>query len=254
MNPSAAVLDLDLDFFVTPTHHWTDHPGRLPETEFKCASPSEVEHFLEHQCGLSKSRKIPGRLCVQHDEAFYTWREWIEAGLISAPFDVFHVDAHADMGLGDPSWVYLLSEVLALPVSKRSSPKRGWEGLNAGSYLPFAIANRWLRTLTYVYPPNTHMHEGYPNDLHTIFFRGEKVGGPIELPHYSKAQLDRILMAAVDAPEPLLWEPAVPNSYTPANAFAVEGITHVILAQSPGYTPESADSLIPIISKYFYQA
>jgi hypothetical protein len=254
MTQSAAVLDLDLDFFVTPTHHWTDHPDRLSDSDYTCASPSQVEHFLEHQCGLSKARKLPGRFCVQHDEAFHTWRQWIETGVITAPFDVFHVDAHADMGLGDPSWTYLLSEVLALPVSERSSPKPGWEGLNAGSYLPFAIANRWIRTLTYVYPSDTHIHQGYPNDLHTIFFRNEDVSGPIELLHYSRAQLDRILMASVDLPEPLSREPAIPNAYKAAESFVTEGVTHVILAQSPGYTPKTADRLIPIISDYFFPA
>jgi hypothetical protein len=54
--------------------------------------------------------------------------------------------------------------------------------------------------------------------------------------------------------EPLTWEPAVPNAYTAGKSFAVEGITHVILAQSPGYTPKSADSLIPLIREYFYPA
>jgi hypothetical protein len=254
MTKASAVLDLDLDFFVTPTHHWMDAPQRLPESEYTCASPSQVEFFLEHQCGLSKTRKIPGRFCIEHDKAFYTWREWIESGVISAPFDVYHVDAHADMGIGDPSWTYLLGEVLALPVSDRSSPTTGWKGLNAGSYLPFAIANRWIKSLAYVYPAETNMHEGLPNDLNTLFFRNGNLNGPIELPHYSPAQLDSLLMLSDNPLEPLTWEPAVPNAYTAGKSFAVEGITHVILAQSPGYTPKSADSLIPLIREYFYPA
>jgi UPF0489 domain len=246
------VLDLDLDFFVRPAAHFVSGSRRLSSTEYTCATADEVEDFLERQCGLSKERPIPGRFCQDHDEAFDTWKDWIRTGRIEAPFDVAHVDAHADMGLGDPSWTYLLAEVLALPLDKRGNPRRGWDGLNSGSYLPFAIANRWLRSLTYVFPPDTRAEDGYPTDIHTVFFRNEDwKHGPIELPHFTHEQLDRLMMMTGDFPEPLFWEPAVANSYVPAASFSMTGFTHMILAQSPGFTPETADALIPVIEQYF---
>lgn len=61
-----AILDLDLDFFVSPVQS----NNRLPAGQFKSASPEQVEEFLERQCGLSKSQKILGRFCVYHGEAF----------------------------------------------------------------------------------------------------------------------------------------------------------------------------------------
>jgi hypothetical protein len=195
-----AILDLDLDFFVSPAHHWVNSHKRLPEGQFRSASPESVEEFLERQCGLSKSRKIPGRFCVNHDEAFAIWKTWFEGGVITAPFDVYHVDAHADMGLGDSSWTYLLT----------------------------------------------------PSDIHTIFFRYKKwQSGPIELPHYSEEQMERILMAAREVQEPLYREPAVPNTYVAWKDFQAQNVSHMILAQSPGYTPTSADALIPVIEQYF---
>lgn len=246
------VLDLDLDFFVFPTEHFKSGRQRLPKSRFSCSSPEEVERFLERQCGLSKSEKIPGRLCIDHDEAFDTWSEWITKGIVEAPFDVDHVDAHADHGLGDSSWVYLLTEVLALPVGERSQPRRGSDGLNFGSYLAFALANRWIRSLTYVYGSDTPMVDGFPGDIHTIFFRDENWKyGPIELPHYSKEQIDRILMVLSELPQPFEREPPIPNSYMAGTEFKRTGFTHMILAQSPGYTPASADSLIPVIQQYF---
>jgi hypothetical protein len=249
------VLDLDLDFFVLPTEHFRSGRRRLPASRFSCSAPEDVEAFLEKQCGLSRTKKIPGRLCVDHDEAFDTWKEWIGNGLIQAPFDVDHVDAHADHGLGDPSWTYLLTEVLALPIELRSEPKRGSDGLNFGSYLGFAIACRWLRSLTYVYGPGTPLVEGLPGDIHTIFFRDEKWrNSPIELPHFSKEQIDQILMALHQRPEPIDREPPVPNFYLAGARFRRRGFTHMILAQSPGYTPASADMLIPAIQQYFYPA
>ncbi len=245
------VLDLDLDFFVFPTAHFRSGRLRLPEPQYSCSRPEEVERFLEQQCGLSKSRKIPGRLCVDHDEAFDTWKEWIAKGEIEAPFDVDHVDAHADLGLGDSSWVYLLTEILALPVEERGQPKRGSGGLNFGSYLAFALANRWIRSLNYVYGPDTPLLDGFPSDIHTIFFRDEDwKNNPIELPHYSEAQMNAILMCQKQ--DPLDREPPIPNCYVAGTEFQRSGFTHMILARSPGYTPSTADSLIPIIQQYFY--
>lgn len=249
------VLDLDLDFFVNPTEHFRSGRHRLAASRFTCSTRNAVEDFLERQCGLSKEKRIPGRLCVDHDEAFDTWKQWIDAGLITAPFDVDHVDAHADHGLGGPSWTYLLTDVLALPVSERTAPKRGSDGLNCGSYLGFAIACRWLRSLTYVYGADTPLVDGLPGDIHTIFFRdGRWRDGPIELPHYSSEQIDRILMVLHELPEPIEREPPVTNSYRPGTTFYRKGFTHMILAQSPGYTPASADALIPVIQQYFYPA
>jgi hypothetical protein len=51
--------------------------------------------------------------------------------LIKAPFDMDHVDAHADHGLGDSSWVYLLTEILALPVgtTRPAETRLGWAQL-----------------------------------------------------------------------------------------------------------------------------
>jgi hypothetical protein len=247
------VLDLDLDFFVLPTAHFKSGRSRLPEPQFACSKPEEVQWFLEHQCGLSRSEKIPGRLCIDHDEAFDTWREWVAEDIIEKPFDVDHVDAHADHGLGDSSWVYLLTDVPALPVEKRDQPKRGSDGLNYGSYLAFALANRWIRSLNYVYGPDTPVADGFPNDIHTIFFRGENwKQGPIELPRYSQEQMDSILMVLSELPEPLERDPPIPNSYAAGADFEGTGFTHMILAQSPGYTPATADSLIPVIQQYFY--
>jgi hypothetical protein len=251
----ARVLDLDLDFFVNPATHFVSGNRRLAEEHYTSASIEAVERFLEERCGLSQTRRIPGRFCEEHVAAFDIWREWIDAGTITNPFEVVHVDAHADMGLGDPSWTYLLSDILALPVSHRSDPKRGWEGLNSGSYLAFAIANRWLSSLQYVFPAHAANIDGYPTDVHTVFFRDEDwVHGPIELPHYSQAQLDELLMLTRNPPEPLCWEPPIPNKYTTGENFYSEGFTHMILAQSRGFTPASADALIPVIRSYFDHA
>ena len=119
------VMDLDLDFFVSPTAREIERgAGRLESETYKCSSESEVRQFLEQRCGLSTSRKIPGVIVTHHDEAFQHWSDWIASGQCSGQFKVVHADAHADLGLEcwnckDLDWSYLLTEFLSLSNQER---------------------------------------------------------------------------------------------------------------------------------------
>jgi len=55
---------------------------------------------LEKRCGLSALTPLPGCEADEHVEAFGVWREWLRTGILSAPFEVVHVDAHSDLGSG----------------------------------------------------------------------------------------------------------------------------------------------------------
>jgi hypothetical protein len=269
------VLDLDLDFFVWPIEHMPEDTGRLPETEYKHSPPDEVREFLEARCTLKRGKKIPGHEMVEHDEAFSTWRRWLRAGVLSAPFNVIHVDAHADLGLGDSGWVYLLSELLALPWSQRSEPRFEPRALNSGNYLAFAIANRWIGNLTYVFPyrkpperqdqVSIKVFEGEkfvrtlslgtavseqpdprPTDLMHLLFRDRNARtGLIELRHLSPDTVTEEVWN-LNPPVPIHVEPAVPFNYIASDRFKFEGFTHMTVAQSPQFTPSSADKLLPI--------
>ena len=63
---------------------------------------------LEDHCGLDRARPVPGRLVTDHFEAFLFWQELVRCGALDIPFDVVHVDAHADLGSGDAGYVYLM--------------------------------------------------------------------------------------------------------------------------------------------------
>lgn len=139
------VLDIDLDFFVSDIAHFvSDNGKRLNDDYYKIWDEKSVRKFLEKKCGLSRSKPVKGRLIRHHDEAYYYfWRELISNNKLKVPFDIVHVDAHADLGLGDASWVYILSDLLRLPPEERINPKTtGLDGLSYGNYLAFAIANR----------------------------------------------------------------------------------------------------------------
>jgi hypothetical protein len=255
----STVLDLDLDFFVWPVVRGPVE-GRPAAGEFAHASPEQVCTFLEGQCGLSRDRKVLGHFCKRHDEAFDTWSRWLSDGLLEKPFRVHHVDAHSDLSFGDASWSYVLESVLSLPVDQRSTPERGHHRLNEGSYLTFAIANRWINHLSYVYPvcPWADYEErrseefpGLPPDLNLFLFKDQSFrSGMIELLHLDPEDVTRLMHVPVT---PISVEPSVPIDFIPANRFSNRGFTHVILAHSDEYCPEGADVLIPVIREYFYE-
>lgn len=82
---------------------------------------------------------------------FAGWRQAIQDGHLAEPFELTHVDAHADLGLGDSGYVYLLTQVMHEALPARLHPREGETYLNSGNYLAFAASCRWLSSLTYVY-------------------------------------------------------------------------------------------------------
>ena len=117
------VLDLDMDYFMKSVATFINEsePERLPEEDYGDSvwSEREVRNFLEGNLGLSKQNRIRGRVVAGHNESLFFWRELIEKGDLSTPFDVIHVDSHADLGLGYSSWTHIL-DYLLLHVEKNT--------------------------------------------------------------------------------------------------------------------------------------
>jgi UPF0489 domain len=261
------ILDLDLDVFSWPIVYWPQSKDRPADTDHVIASAEDVRFFMEEQCSLSPSRKLLGQEFTDHDEAFFVWRRWIREGRLTPPFDVIHVDAHADMGMGDSGYMYLLSELLALPPDKRDEPRRGFDAMNAGNYLMFAVANRWINGLTYVFPwrrpwscnwksgysetVEQYGGDGAPGDLMVMHFRnGNWKTKLIELKHCTREALSASLGRRNLQPV-IMTEPPVPFDFMPVREFKSTNITHLVVAQSPKYAPPAADALLSLIRNYF---
>jgi hypothetical protein len=273
------ILDLDLDFFVWPPYrHRCDH-DRLPDTEWEhLATQEDVRQFLERRCHLSKANPIPGRELVEHVDAFTTWSLWLKQKKLSSPFAVIHIDAHADLGAGvNLTCHYVETELLALPVGDRRTPRFGDKGINSGNYLVGAIANRWISCLTWVHPvdrnlrppargsdsPNLTLpyerirwlsepddeagpHERWAGDLPAWCFRDyDWRTGLIELRETGPTQ------CAESDPAPVHLEPPVRFDLSVEDDFEFSTFTHMVVAQSPQHTPVSADHLLPVIREYF---
>lgn len=247
------VLDVDLDFFVGDP---VIMPGneRPNVTEHPVWTATDATAFLRDRCGLEG--RLPGFVTERHHETFGRWRTAIRAGKLTTPFHVTHVDAHADLGMGDSGHVHLM-ELLRLPPDRRTRPRVAAEGdwgdMQEGNFLLFAIACRWLSSLEYVHPHGRTKDVGRLGDLHYWYMANfDETASDIALPHISVEQIrdmDRWRDRRFDVAE---WEPPVPFAAVHRDEFrAAEPYDAVCLTRSPEYSPPEADELFDMIRRNF---
>ncbi len=163
-----------------------------------------------------------------------------------------HVDAHADLGRGDPNWGYLVSEVLQRTPSDRATGLDE-ERFGCANYLAFAVACRWLKKLTYVYHQTCNKENGLGDLLHFHFKDFDPKTNTLQLKSTEDPDLlyDEENFAANVEKRIIALEPEVPFEAVHPDSFRDEGnFDFVVLCQSPEYTPETSDALIPVIERY----
>lgn len=224
--------------------HWRgrDH-DRLNAEQYPPWSVDETMAFLEGRCGLTD--RLPGAVVEHHGNLFFEWRRAIESGALPYPFSVTHADAHADLGSGDPGYVYLMTDLLFKDVADRTNPDVGTHGLGDGNFLAFAVACRWISELTYVY--NT----GSGSDLLYLHMEDyEFDAAHIELKAVQPEELKR----ATGKRKPGIShrEPLVPFTQTGWDTFQAPYLFDAIcLAKSPSFTPRASDALFEEIRHRF---
>lgn len=249
--PRQLVLSLDLDFFVSPIAYHGDDVERLSPDEYSVDAPGAVRAFLETQCLLKKSSPVPGAVVTHNHEAFFVLRGEIAEGRLSPPFDLVHVDAHSDLGMGGAGYVFILTKLLKRPVNQRADgllpDGSGMEGLTFGNWIAFVIANRWIRSLTFV------THPEYSNDLPWMYFKGIDVNsGVIQMRPRSREEIEnntldgRKIFASGRTQEPRVTFRSVPRG-----SFRLKHPPDlIVVSHSPGYTPATADPLLGLIQGY----
>lgn len=264
------ILDIDLDYFMTTVASFVDENSllRLDEDYYgDCVwKENQVREFLENNLRLSKKNKISGRFVKGHNESLTFWKELISKNMLSTPFEVIHIDSHADLGLGYPYAIkYILNHLLSYPVQDRPNHNRytrrngtiAQEGI--GDYLLWAVAYRWISKITYCGNPND-----IPNDydLYTLKNFTEKsifylpVENTIQLLHNKNElplpDLNGNAQAIKDYISQCDKEPEVPFIIIPTvkNVSFDGNYDFVVVAQSPNYTPASADYILDIFSEY----
>jgi hypothetical protein len=248
MSTIQRVLDLDLDFFLDvrflPRRSRTD---RLPISEGRPWENQRVREFLEGQWLLATGSPIPGKLVTDHHEAYWYLRDLVRSQRLRPPFEIHHVDSHADLGIagiGNDVFEFLLTEHLAKRVEEREDPPLGRHGMNEANYLLFLIACRWVSSITYVHNPAT-----LGDDVPYTVYRNRDTTRPIELQQCTKSAYRDHIMGSPLRVE--AYEPAVPLVVVSGEVYQSDKpFDCMVLAHSPPYTPAEADALLPVIRQY----
>ncbi|MEQ9408746.1 MAG: UPF0489 family protein [Fuerstiella sp.] len=243
------VLDIDLDVFVTPIHN-IHADSRIDDDACNICPETDVKRFLENDCGLSRDNPMPGMIFEEHDEMFNGIKALVETGHLSSPFELVHVDAHADLGAGQwKPYEYLFTDLMHAEPEKRQDPTRGENGLNRGTVLLFLIACEWINKLHYVH----HADDG--KDFSEVFLEYESATDEsfFQIPRCTKQQFDRWkppFTNVLDLRKEWELGPRISFEVTPLQTFSGPGFDFVFLTRSPGFTPPKADRLFDLISEY----
>jgi hypothetical protein len=246
-------LNLDLDFFVHGDiiHSPAKRVGR-PTGSQRPWSSKELRNFLESKCVLSRERPVPGRFVVEHDAAFDYWHSLLRSQTDEITIALTHIDAHADLGMGDLSFRDLMGHHLHKQISERSNPKRGINGLNHGSYLAYAVACRWLSRIDFV------LHPSWQNDLPWFYFKDFSELTDFDGCKYIQLRAfdarsfeDSLSLHWIEEEKPAAIEPEVPFCTIRAEAWKASGpFDFALLAQSPAFVSREADRLLGIFAEY----
>ncbi len=244
------ILDLDLDFFLNGVATRRASRGQRQTDALEPWSADAVREFLETRCGLNRQRPVPGAFVEAHHEVFKLWRTQIATGSLAAPFDVVHVDAHADLGEDDASWPFIGGELLHQAVPDRPNLLDGREGLHEGNFLAIAVACRWLGALSYVHHRERLFHLDL-GDVPRLALKNFNPGTQALQLKKLRPGMQATHDANLDPREILGLEPEVPLTIVAWENFqAPRPFDYVYLTQSPRYTPATADALIPVICEY----
>tara|TARA_Y100001934_G_scaffold45195_1_gene54682 strand:- start:16846 stop:17598 length:753 start_codon:yes stop_codon:yes gene_type:complete len=243
-----SVLDIDLDFFLDEILYATDEPTRRPrEQDYQVDSMEMALDFLQTQCGLDEKQPIPGFTCRQHKEVFFHWRRMLRKGTLKAPFEVIHIDAHADMGLGNNSCLYIAEDLLKEPAGRRRVPTgpESWE-LGDCNFIAYALACRWIGRLTYV------THPRWKDDIQWLHMKDfSTTSGFVQMKRFNPGFADDLSDFRDVKKLPFEAEPDIPLDITPRSEFRLGSRPDFLfISRSPNYTPASADRLFDRMKRF----
>jgi hypothetical protein len=205
------------------------------------------------QCNLNPDQPIPGCVVAEHDEVFDIWKRLIESKRLEVPFDLVHVDAHADMGMGfgDASVSYIMGELLHNPISQRSRPQRGsHKGLMPSNYVAFAMACGWIRSFTYVHHPNLVRENAGLHDIPNSYFKDFN-------PRNDELQFKAVNPESVNGNRRPTSEdvvdmgPQIPITLVPTHEFNwKKPFSYAFVAKSPRYAPATSDKLLATLGRF----
>ncbi len=242
------ILDLDLDFF---------QGGRIIDDAGSYSgsvtawSPKEVDEYLANNLNL-RGKKIKGRIFEKHDEVYYFWKELISKGLLTSPFHVDHIDAHSDLGVGYSNglWDCFFNDYMKNYFSNRNNFPTN--EMNEGNYLCYAIAQKWLTALNYVYNDTDDFNGS--DFLHIIMDTLDYNGQNIQLRAFDGLTGSDLADAPCYIKQkeiPSQKDPIVPfKRIAGSKYFSTMNYDFISLAISPQYIIKNSYNNIGVIAQY----
>lgn len=248
------ILDIDLDFFLCNRALDDDIAeigNRLNLNNYPVWPEDEVSAFLENSCGLTIGSSIPISIIRNHDEVF---GHVIDKGMYD--INLYHIDAHIDLYKTESPWFFNEYTRSYIDVKQRIlynvNPRTRKPYLNEGNYIGFLLACERLSSVHYITNKEERWGE-MPCRMYCKDFN--ELGGILQIPVIKKNECSfdplTIIYEKLDKFDFCGRE--VPFDIIDYKAFDAREISfdYAFLSQSPEYTPEKADELIPVIKKYF---
>ncbi len=182
----------------------------------------------------------------------------VKSGDLKTQFEVVHVDSHSDLGLGDPGWAYIATNLLHLPLERRCNPDTS--KITSGNFLLFALACEWMCKIDFVYPPGydfikDNEHE-FGRDIFNYCFKNNDISGKnltLQLYKLEREDLDTTHWDYTKV-EGIPVGPEVPFNLISCDEYEnYEPFSFMNLSRSPDYTPPKADPIIEIIKEYIIE-
>ena len=231
-----AVLNIDMDYFLNKIHYTMDGSNnRLCSDEYIAWTKDDFKKFIENVLGLSKDKKTRGKVVNHHQEAFYYWRENIERNIISIPFKLIHIDAHADLSyMPDGSFQYINNKYIDKPYSEKTYPENlrdfgSYAKFDCGNYLLYALACGWINEMDYAFHPELE---------------------ELDFPHFLAEKVENKNVFSIgDKNSKKLYQLYI-NPVKREDLIINEKIDFITVAKSPQFTPIESDELLEILKQY----
>jgi hypothetical protein len=249
------VLDIDLDFFLSGVSCKSELPGQRLDSSTEPVWPEQaVKRFLEVNTGLSLNDRKPGKYFINHQDVFPFVRNLVLGSKEKLMFHFDHVDGHSDFDNLAGSMMYIFLELLRFPRRGRMYPKKKY--LNEGNFLNFMAAAEWLYSLNHI----SLLEEIEAEQYNRWYFKNYDLNtNRLKLESYSVKRIpdnidrkDKFELIQNLNPDKLLKD--IPFNHIYYKEFNSNiNYDYIFLTQSPEYTPETSDALIPIIKEYMQE-
>ena len=236
------VLDIDVDLFVDPyPTHSSRRQGRRAE-DVTAWRPERVCEYIGGTEVLGSGRNLPGQKFETHDEMLGALAD------LESPVLLYHLDAHADLGVGQNCYRFY-SEFLAIEPALRRSRLHEFRP-REGDFLLYAIACGFVGAMDYVTHPDGYgripdipvgmdrWEDGHTAgflDLRRFHGTGAEYGN-----RQGKHTLDR----------------SIPIHRHNRDEFRLSGMSfdYLYITRSPDYTPIASDNVVRAVQEAFLRS